>query len=80
MKNKFDALKLVPKFFKYVETQFQKTIKSFRSDNTPKLSFVDFFQSKGVIHQHSCVERPEQNVVVERKHQHLLNVAKALLF
>lgn len=80
MKNKSDALYIIPRFLALVETQFSKSIKSFRSDNAPELRFVDLFAVKGIIHQYSCVERPQQNSVVERKHQHLLNVARALFF
>jgi len=40
----------------------------------------NLFSSKGIIHQKTCVETPKQNGIAERKHQHILNVTRALLF
>ena len=80
LKTKSDAKEVIPKFFTLVNTQFEAKIKNFRSNNAPELQFLDFFASLGVTHYHSCVETPQQNSVFERKHQHLLNVARALMF
>ncbi|XP_022883903.1 uncharacterized protein LOC111400748 [Olea europaea var. sylvestris] len=79
LKQKSDATVVISRFFSMFETQFHAKIKVFRSDNAPELAFKDFFAMKGVLHQFSCVERPQQNSVVERKHQHLL-IARALYF
>lgn len=80
LKHKYDIIGIIPKFYSYVQTQFNKNIKCFRTDNAKELEFKEFFEEKGIIHQKACVAKPKQNSVVERKHQHLLNVARSLLF
>lgn len=59
-------------------------IKCIRSDNAFELGSgttqSTYFLAKGIIHQTSCVGVPQQNGVVERKHKHLLETARALLF
>ena len=39
-----------------------------------------FFLEKGMTHQRSCVDRPQQNGIVERKHKHILKIARVLRF
>ena len=80
LKQKSDVKLVIPQFFKLIETQYGKTVKQVHSDNDPELMFTDFFKEKGVLHQFSCVSCPQQNSVVERKHQHILNTTRTLFF
>nr|GMD50423.1 Retrovirus-related Pol polyprotein from transposon TNT 1-94 [Ipomoea batatas] len=80
MKNKSETRQFIKCFHAHVLTQFGILIKTFRSDNGAEFNMNDFFSENGIIHQRSCVNTPQQNAVVERKHQHILNVARALRF
>ncbi|XP_071699527.1 uncharacterized protein [Rutidosis leptorrhynchoides] len=60
---------------------FDKQIKVVRSDNA--LEFVSgklgaYSANLGIVHQASCPDRPQQNGRVERKHRHILKIARAL--
>lgn len=77
---KNDVSKVFPEFIKLVSTQYRFQVKIIRSDNAPELQFKELLSSLGLLHFHSCVYTPQQNSVVERKHQHLLNIARSLYF
>ena len=68
MKAKSDTRSLLISFVTMIQTQFHTMLKQIRSDNGQEFHMPEFYASKGIIHQHSCVETPQQNSVVERKH------------
>jgi len=78
--NKSETRTHLTNFINLVENQFETKVKIVRSDNGNEFKMHDLFYSKGIIHQTTCVETPEQNRIAERKHQHLLNVTRALIF
>lgn len=55
-----------------------------RTDNALELGLskaaTDFLLSNSIIHQTSCSHTPLQNGFVERKHKHLLETSRALMF
>ena len=80
LKSKAEVQMNIQNFVALVENQFDTKVKIMRSDNGPEFFMKDFYASKGILHQRSCVETPQQNGRVKRKHQHILNVARALMF
>ena len=65
-----------------IETQFNRTVKVFRSDNAQECndkSFLSFLDSYGTLPQQSCPYTSQQNGRAERKHHHILNVVCTLL-
>jgi len=56
------------------QTQFGTKIKVIRSDNGYEFtsgSMKQFYSDQGIIHQTSCIDTPQQNGRVERKHRHV---------
>ena len=81
LKNKTEIEVMFMNFVAYVDRQFDKRIKRVRSDNGTEFNCLrDYFTTNGIVFETSCVGTPQQNGRVERKHQHIMNVARALRF
>ena len=78
MINKSEARGHLQNFVKFVQTQFGRTIQTIRTDNGSAFHMDSYFASHGIVHQSSCAYAPQQNGIMERKHQHILNVPRAL--
>ena len=83
MKEKSEAGHFLKTFVSMINTQFDKCVKVIRTDNGLEFKsgpMKKFYAEKDIVHQTSSMETPQQNGRVERKHQHVLNVARALCF
>ncbi|XP_075492417.1 uncharacterized protein LOC142530464 [Primulina tabacum] len=79
--SKLDVFPTFKAFLLLIQNQFSASVKFIRTDNG-----TEFFQAEcttllnslGIIHQSSCPYTPQQNGLVERKHRHILEAARAL--
>lgn len=70
LRDKTEVKEVFKTFHKMVQTQFQKNIKIITTDNGREYCnsvLGDFILAKGMIHQSSCFDTPQQNGVAERK-------------
>ena len=66
-----------------IRTQFNAKLQVVRLDNGGEYlnqNLGNYFLENGIIYQTSFVGTPQQNELVERKHKHLFEVAKVLMF
>ena len=83
MQDRTEASKLLKNFIVMVKTQFNQRVKVVCSDNGREFTsgpMQQFYHEYGILRESSCVDTPQQNGRVERKHRHILNVARALRF
>lgn len=79
--DKTEVSQMFMSFIAMVDRQFSQKIKVVRSDNGTEFNCLRaYFSATGILFQTSCVGTPQQNGRVERKHKHILNVARALRF
>ncbi|KAK3037894.1 hypothetical protein RJ639_032124 [Escallonia herrerae] len=83
MHDKSQTGTLLRNFCNMVHTQFSKLVKIIQSHNDHEFDsqpMTQFYNDHGILHQTSMVDTPKQNGRVERKHRHILEVARALRF
>lgn len=78
MKTKSEVSSIIFLFTSLVQNQFGNFIKCLRLDNGKEFELTNFYNKNGIVHQLSCIGTLQQNGVVQRKHQHILGVARAL--
>ncbi|CAN1328581.1 Retrovirus-related Pol polyprotein from transposon TNT 1-94, partial [Linum perenne] len=79
---KSELIQVLKEFVTMVQTQFHQTVKMFRSDPGGEFTshaLHQYFRDNGILFQQSCPGVSEQNGLVERKHRHVLDLARALL-
>lgn len=82
LKQKAEVYQKFTHFYNMVQTQFQKQLRILRCDNGGEFinhSMQSFFREKGLIHQTTCPNTPQQNGVAERKNRLLLEITRALM-
>ncbi|PKU78648.1 Retrovirus-related Pol polyprotein from transposon TNT 1-94 [Dendrobium catenatum] len=82
MTSKQETISKFRLFHQLIQTQFNITPKAFRSDGGGEFTsheFNTYLQSHGIQRQLSCPHTPEQNGLAERKHRHLLDLARTMM-
>nr|GFA04133.1 hypothetical protein [Tanacetum cinerariifolium] len=82
LRSKYETLEAVIKFLKQIQVGLNKTVRFIRIDNGTKFvnhDLTHYYESVGIFHQKSVLRSPQQNGVVERQNQTLVEAARTML-
>lgn len=83
LKLKSDVIIVLRNFLKLIQTQFNRNVKIIRTDNGTEFVNAEcsiLFQDYGILYQRTYVYTSQQNGIAERKHIHILEIARAMRF
>ena len=83
MSEKSKVKKIFKDFYNMIENQFQTKISILKTDNGTEYfnnCLGMFLTEKGIQHQSTCRDTPQQNGIAERKNCHLLEIARSITF
>lgn len=83
LQNKGETTQKLKTFIKEAQNQFDTNVKIIRTDNGTEFinsKLQNLLKELGIRHQLSCPYTSQQNSVVERKHRHILDIARCLMF
>ena len=83
LKTKSEIPKILVLFCEMIHNAFRKKVRLIRTNNAKEYFCGEvnkYMEDKGIIHQSSCLNTPQQNGLAERKIGHIMSSARALLF
>nr|GEV36226.1 hypothetical protein [Tanacetum cinerariifolium] len=80
--SKDEAHEAIIKCIKNIQVRLNATVRNVRTDNGTEFvnqTLLEFYENVGISHQTSVARTPQQNGVVERRNQTLVEVARTML-
>jgi transposase InsO family protein len=82
LQDKSEAQRVIKKFIRRAQNEFELKIKNIRSDNGSEfrnLNVEEYLDEEGIKHELSASYTPQQNGIVERKNRTLIEMARTML-
>ncbi|GJY69372.1 integrase, catalytic region, zinc finger, CCHC-type containing protein [Tanacetum coccineum] len=82
LRSKDETPEVVTKFLKQIQVSLNKTVRLIRTDNGTEFinkTLTDYYENVKIFHQKTVLRTPQQNGVVERQNQTLVEATRTML-